>query len=252
MPPDLFDTLTQLAGPLRDGLLHLFLPAGCYVCGAPLDAAARHFCDTCRKTLFSDPQSACPHCAATIGPHGAPDGYCPSCRDEHFAFTRVVRLGPYGGVLRDVILRLKHHSNEGLAELVGETWAQQAKTLFATLEVDAVVPIPLYWWRRWRRGYNQSAALAHGIASVLGLPLEMAWLRRIRNTPMQTRTSFTARRDNVRNAFRVRPSVSLHGRSLLLVDDVLTTGSTANEAARMLRKAGAKRVVVAALARAHS
>ena len=218
----------------------------------PLDASERHFCEACRKNLFTDPHAVCPHCAATIGPHGAPDGYCRFCRDEKFPFERVVRLGPYEGVLREVILRLKNHTNEGLAELVGETWARQAQTVFQALHVDAVVPIPLHWWRRWRRGYNQSAALAHGLAGVLGLPLETAWLRRIRNTPMQTRMSFTARRDNVRDAFRVRQPSAVKGRSILLVDDVLTTGATSSEAARMLRKAGAKRVLVAVLARAHS
>jgi ComF family protein len=228
------------------------LPASCYVCGIPLAASARHFCEPCRKNLFTDPHSVCPHCAATVGPYGAPDGECTFCRDERFPFDRVVRLGPYGGVVRDVILRLKHHSNEGLAELVAETWARQAKATFDALQVDAVVPIPLHWWRRWRRGYNQSAALAQGIASVLGLPLERAWLRRVRNTPMQTKTSRTGRRDNVRDAFRVRRGVPLQGRSILLVDDVLTTGSTSGEATRVLLHAGAKKVAVAVLARAHA
>jgi len=149
-------------------------------------------------------------------------------------------------------LMLKHHSNEGLAELVAETWARQTKGVFDALNVDAVMPVPLHWWRRWRRGYNQSAALAHGLAGVLGLPLETAWLRRVRNTPMQTRMTLAGRRDNVRGAFRVRGGVSVRGRSILLVDDVLTTGATASEVARILHYSGCQRVVVAVLARAHS
>jgi ComF family protein len=252
MSTDSFENLLHLGRDLRDGLLHLFLPASCYVCGIPLAASVRHFCDTCRKNVFTDPHSVCPHCAATIGSFGAPDGYCPQCRAERFAFESVIRLGPYDGALRDVILRLKHHGNEGLAELVAETWGRQAQANFAALQVDAVVPIPLHWWRRCQRGYNQSAALAHGLAAILQLPLQTAWLRRIRNTPMQTRMSLSGRRDNVRNAFRVRRGISVKERSILLVDDVLTTGATSSEAARMLRQAGAKRVIVAVLARAHS
>jgi ComF family protein len=252
MAADLFEHLTSVGRDLRDGLLHLFLPAGCYVCGVPLAASARHFCDACRTRLFTDPHPTCPYCAATVGPYGTHDGRCPTCRDETFAFERVVRLGVYDGPLRDVILMLKHHSNEGLAELVAETWARQARALFDALNVDAVVPVPLHWWRRWWRGYNQSAALAHGIAGVLGLPLQTAWLRRVRNTPMQTRMSLAGRRENVRGAFRVRGGVSVRGRSILLVDDVLTTGATAGEAARVLHHGGCQRVVVAALARAHS
>lgn len=252
MSTDSFENLLRFGRDLRDGLLHLFLPASCYVCGVPLSANIRHFCEVCRKKVFTDPDSVCPHCAATIGPFGAPDGFCPQCRDEKFAFDSVVRLGPYLGVLREVILRLKYHQNEALAELIGETWALQAQAVLTALQVDAVVPIPLHWWRRWRRGYNQSAALAQGLAGVLRLPLQTAWLRRIRNTPMQTKMSLSGRRENVRNAFRVRHGISVKDRSILLVDDVMTTGATANESARTLRQAGAKRVIVAVLARAHS
>jgi ComF family protein len=248
----MLDQFAHVGRELRDGLLHLLLPAGCYVCGVPLAASARHFCDACRTRLLTDPHPACPYCAATVGPHGTPDGQCPTCREESFAFERVVRLGPYEGVRRDVILMLKHHSNEGLAELVAETWARQARALFDALDVDAVVPVPLHWWRRWRRGYNQSAALGHGLATVLGLPLESAWLRRVRNTPMQTQISLAARRDNVRGAFAVRRTARVRDRSVLLIDDVLTTGATAGEAARVLHHAGCRRVVVAVLARAHS
>ena len=252
MSSDLLKTLAHVGRELRDGLVHLLLPAGCYVCGEPLAPSLHQFCEPCRQKLFVDPHSVCPHCAATIGPHGAPDGYCRFCRDEKFPFERVVRLGAYGDVLRDVILLLKHHSNEGLAEVVGETWARQAKASFDTFQIDALVPVPLHWWRRWQRGYNQSAALGHGIANVLGVPLEMTLLHRVRNTPMQTKTSRVGRQDNVRDAFRVRRPSAVKGRSILLVDDVLTTGATSSEVARVLRKAGAVRVVVAVLARAHS
>ena len=113
-----------------------------------------------------------------------------------------------------------------------------------------MVPVPLHWRRRWRRGYNQSEALARPIAARLRLPFRPgSWLRRIRNTPEQKGSGMAAERlENVRGAFRVA-GAELAGRTVLLVDDVLTTGSTASEAARTLRRAGAKRVVVAVLAR---
>jgi predicted amidophosphoribosyltransferase len=108
----------------------------------------------------------------------------------------------------------------------------------------------LHWLRRWRRGYNQSAALARGIATRLGLPCHPSWLRRIRNTPQQTHQTPAGRKANVRGAFRTRPGAPVRGRTILLVDDVMTTGVTASEAARALRAGGASRVVVAVLARA--
>jgi ComF family protein len=143
---------------------------------------------------------------------------------------------------------MKHNANEGLAELLGELWATRDRARFESLGVDVVVPIPLHWWRRWRRGYNQSAALATGLTAVLGLPCRPSWLRRVRATSTQSSLPATIRRENPRGAFRASARVA--GHSVLLVDDVLTTGATAHAAASALRKAGAARVVVAALCRA--
>jgi ComF family protein len=114
---------------------------------------------------------------------------------------------------------------------------------------DVVIPVPLHWWRRFRRGYNQSEALASRLAYRMRLPCRPGWLRRIRHTPQQTAQTPSERRENVRGAFRARSWARLRGKVVLLVDDVLTTGTTCNEAARALRGAGAAQVVVAVLAR---
>jgi ComF family protein len=150
--------------------------------------------------------------------------------------------------LRQAILRMKHATDDTLAELMGELWADHTLARLRAVGADVVIPVPLYWMRRWRRGYNQSAALARALAGRLGLPYRPRWLRRIRHTPPQTLQSPAGRRVNVRGAFRASPFAALQGKVVLLVDDVVTTGSTASEAARALRAAGAQRIVVAALA----
>jgi ComF family protein len=127
-------------------------------------------------------------------------------------------------------------------------WARSAEARFREVKADVVIPIPLHWWRKWQRGYNQSEALAEAIAQRLGLSHESRWLKRIRHTPHQTNLTAVSRRDNLKGAFRVKRRVNLKGKSILLVDDVLTTGTTASEAARALMDAGAVRVVVAVLA----
>ena len=242
------DYCTQTGRQLGRGLLHLIYPACCHFCGCSLTADGP-FCDACRSALFTDVSAACPRCAATVGPFAVIGGRCAQCRDEAFSFDAALRLGPYDGLLREAVLRLKNHAGEGMAELFGELWADYAGSAFRGLGVDALVPVPLHWRRRWRRGYNQSEAVAHGLSKRLRLPCRPAWLRRTRATPMQTSQTLAGRRENVRGAFAA--PLSLQGRNVLLIDDVMTTGATASEAARALCKAGAARVVVAVLARAH-
>jgi ComF family protein len=155
-------------------------------------------------------------------------------------------------VCADLVLRLKHHLAEGLGEWIGQCWAGQAREQFRALEVDAIVPVPLHWWRRWKRGYNQSQALAFGLGQGLGVPCLPAALRRVRYTAYQTHQEPTQRKVNVRDAFAPRDRARLRGKHILLVDDVLTTGATAHEASRALKAGGAARVSVAALTRART
>jgi ComF family protein len=246
----MFHRLRSLGRELTHGLLQLLYPQACGVCGRLLAPARSPFCDRCRTALTADPHRTCPRCAATVGPYVDVTNGCVHCRDTPFHFERVLRVGPYEGLLQQVVLRLKHRSGEGLAELLGELWAEHAEASLRAAGASAVVPVPLHWRRRWARGYNQSEALARGVAVRLGLPCRSAWLRRLRHTPLQPLQSPTARRDNVRGAFRACRGGHLRGQTVLLVDDVLTTGSTCSEAARALRAAGAATVVVAVLARA--
>jgi ComF family protein len=245
----MFQRLSTLGRELGQGLLSLLYPGICAACGRPLPPDQNHFCTSCRMLLTSDPHATCPRCASTVGAFADVADGCVHCRDEKLHLDRAVRLGPYDGLLRELILRMKYAAGESLAEQLGALWAEHAADQWRALGPDLVIPVPLHWRRRWSRGYNQSAALAHALAARLRLPCRERWLRRTRHTPMQTQqTAAAARRDNVRDAFQARPRPGLQGKTVLLVDDVLTTGSTASAAARALRAAGAARVVVAVLA----
>jgi ComF family protein len=237
--------MSALLSPLR-GLLDLIYPPRCLLCAQP-PRQREHFCDACEAGLFHDLYPCCPRCAARVGPFAVSDGSCAACRAEGVPFEATVRLGPYVGPLRDAVLRIKSNHNEGLAELLGERLAVAHADRLRALNLDAIVPVPLHWRRRLVRGYNQSAAVAHGIGSRLGLPCRYRWLRRVRATKSQKTLGLTQRRENVKGAFFANRR--LDGLHVLLVDDVMTTGATAAEAARALRRAGA-RVSVAVLARA--
>lgn len=228
----------SLIGDIGRGMMQLVYPAACAVCDVLLEAG--ELCQSCRDAVTVDPFPTCPNCASTVGPNLGEISDCPRCRNESFAFDAAIRGGPYDGVRRDAVLRMKR--DEALAEILGEIFAERLRTARA----DAVIPVPLHWWRRWRRGFNQSEILAETIAKQLRLPFRPRWLRRVRPTRAQTSLSATARRENLRGAFAARPVVA--GQTVILVDDVLTTGSTASECARALKKAGAKRVIAAAFA----
>jgi ComF family protein len=231
--------------PLAD----LLYPPRCLVCHRPPRLSRDRFCDECRPALFQDASLACPRCAMTVGPFGVQGGRCPACRHQPLGFEAALRLGVYDDQLGEAVRLIKHAVHEGLAEELGEQWAEARRQAFDTLGPDAVVPVPLHWRKRLQRGYNQSAALAFGLARRLGKPYRPRWLKRIRATEEQkAQASLAARRENVKDAFSARPDAA--GQHVLLVDDVMTTGATASEAAGALLKAGSSRVTVAVLARA--
>ncbi|MBV9122162.1 MAG: ComF family protein [Planctomycetes bacterium] len=245
--------LRRLGGLAQDlgwGMLHLLYPGICHACGRSLSRDEQHFCQACRQALVLDPHPTCPRCAGTVGPFANVEEGCPSCRASSFHFEKAFRLGPYEGLLRELILRLKHPPGEELAEVLGALWAEQTGPRLRGWGAEMVIPVPLHWRRRWQRGYNQSEVLARCLACSLGLPCRPRWLSRIRNTPKQTEQTAEGRRANVRGAFQVRPGAGLRGKTILLVDDVLTTGATCSEAAHALRQGGAAGVVVAVLAAA--
>jgi ComF family protein len=229
-------------------LLDLVFPPRCLVCLAP-PADRDFFCGRCQQELFADPHLTCPRCAATVGPYSLQENECSACRQHPPAFDAAVRLGVYDGALEQAVLRIKSAFHEGLAERLGHRLAETQHPRFSAMSLHAIVPVPLHWRKRLRRGYNQSAALAFGLGQRLGVPVRSRWLSRTKPTPEQrSMASAAARRANVQGAFRARDR--LDNLCILLVDDVMTTGATASEAARALKKAGAARVGVAVLARA--
>ena len=158
-------------------------------------------------------------------------------------------MGPYEGLLRDAILRMKKWTGEDLAEVIGALWAKRMVDRLRPLAPDAVIPVPLHWMRRWRRGFNSCDVLAQCLARALGIPCRTRALRRARATPQQTlQPSATARRENVKHAFHAITGVDIESQTLLLVDDVLTTGATASEAAKALRIYKPKAIYVAVMA----
>ena len=192
---------------------------------------------------------ACVRCGAAIGPYLDPNVPCGMCRDERFAFERVIRVGVYDGVLREACLKSKTPGSEALAAGMAELlWDCEAEAL-KSVSADAVVPVPHHWLRRLIRPHNAAETLAQVWGARLQVPCVPHILRKRRWTRPQARLSPHERRSNLRSAFRAAPVEGLAGSTVLLADDVMTTGTTAHETAKVLIAAGAARVIVAVVAR---
>lgn len=165
-------------------------------------------------------------------------------------FDSATALGPYEAELREIVYRMKRESGEPFAEAMAKLLIAYRHDCLSQWACTSVVPIPMFWTRRLVRRTNNPEVLAGHISRQLGVHVEPKILYRCRNTKLQRELLPRERFRNVAGAFAVRPGISLSGQNILLVDDVMTTGATANEAARVLKKAGAAKVLVAVIARA--
>lgn len=165
------------------------------------------------------------------------------------AFDRARAACVHRGAARNLVHRLKYSDRADLARWLGGWMARAGADLFP--DADLLLPVPLYRTRLWSRRFNQAALLAHAIGRRQSLRVETGWLERVRATESQVGLNADQRERNVRGAFRVRKSAlpDLKARKIVLVDDVLTTGSTVDACARSLRRAGAGRVDVLVFAR---
>jgi ComF family protein len=236
-------------GLLRD-LAGLLLPPVCPACRAA-EISAEGLCDDCNTRLLALVSLRyCPRCGSTIGPNiPLYEGGCPGCPTPVGRWDRVVRLGPYAQPLRAVIRQLKYHRRQVIPRRVASMLAQAVATHCPHAKFDLVVPIAAHWRRRLLRGEDHAAVLAEWVARELA-PAAGRELIRVRNTAPQVFLPRRRRIENVRGAFRAVSPSAVAGTHVLLVDDVTTTGATANEATRTLLRAGASRVTLAVVAKA--
>lgn len=227
----------------------LVFPPECASCRLPLsEHSGMMLCSDCRAEFVAS-ASCCPRCAAVAAPVN--DGCaCVQCQNRRLFFESVVRLGTYDNVLRAAVLRSKHDRQTGLAGALAELLMDARKEQIVAGGPEVVVPVPMHWSRRLWRGVDSAHAIASRLAARLRVPLAPHLLIRRRRTALQAQLSPRRRRVNVRRAFRVGADRDLPGARILLVDDVMTTGATVNEAAKTLVHAGAGSVRVAVLARA--
>ncbi len=230
-------------------VLDLVLPPLCLSCGATI-AENGGLCPSCwgAVTFLGDPLCAC--CGLPFDVDYGPDALCGACAAGPAPFRRARAALRYDEGSRALILAFKHADRLEGAPAFARWMARAGAPLLA--DADLIAPVPLHRWRLWRRRYNQAALLALALARQTGVPALPDLLIRPRATASMGRLSPAERERNVRGAFAIHPRRrdALAGRTVLLVDDVMTSGATIAACARVLKAGGARAVDVLTLARA--
>lgn len=226
-----------------DAVTRLLLPPRCLHCGAP-GAAGRDLCADCRDSLPHN-ACACPRCALPI-PQPAPA--CGRCLKRPPPASAALAPFLYADPVDRWLPRFKFARDLAAGRVLAELLLEDPRLPTLVDGIDALVPLPLHRARLGERGYNQALELARPLARALDLRLRQDWLQRVRATAPQTGLDARARRRNLRGAFVA--DAAMRGQRVLLIDDVITTGSSMLEATRACRRAGAIEVRVLAVARA--
>jgi len=227
-------------------VLDFALPPRCPGCGIVTEEPHR-FCLDCWSALRFLGAPCCARCALPFDYDAGAEVECGRCLAEPPAFDRLRAAVAYGEISRKVALKLKYGGRPGVAETMARFMARHLDMSEAAI----LVPVPLHRWRIWRRGYNQAALIAAALAARAGLEARLDLIDRVKATPPLRGMGPRERKEAVRGAFRIDPKrkAAIKGRAVILIDDVYTSGATANACARVLKRAGAARVNILCWAR---
>ncbi len=229
----------------------IFFPSFCELCSSLLESSQeRVICRSCWEQMIPYSSSYCLCCGRFFEGSAEPH-LCQDCLEKRPPFTIHRSYGRYKGKLKDAILLYKYRRFQvlggGFSRLIFRRLGKEENIWW---KADVIIPVPLHPKRKKKRGFNQAQVIAAGLAGFKGIKLEEGVLVKIKNVLPQTFLETEEREKNVSGAFRVIDKVKIRGKTVILVDDVYTTGSTARECSLVLREAGAREVRALTLAQA--
>jgi len=207
-----------------------------------------HWCLDCWQRLTRRPSNACKKCGAYLARPNPFGDRCSLCHGQVLHFDAALATGNYQNLLQELIVQMKNSHDETIAHQLGVLLGYEL--LNAGWDgYDQIIAVPTHWWRKLKRGFLAAEIIAESVSHIAGLKHSTRTLRAIRPTKKQGTLSNQARVANVRGAFEVLPNSNLKDARVLIIDDVMTSGATTSEIARILKKAGASNVSVAVVAR---
>ena len=261
-PPVLWSWPRNLAFVTKrffSGVADLVCPPNCLACFEPLDRwdLSHFYCGECCRRMIVETSEYCPSCGAigrlvpNVGESQQAKPGCQECVRQEHRFSRAIVLGHYTELLRSLILDMKSDRDGILATNMAKLFLKTRGNELRNIAPEVVVPVPMHYARRFFRGTNNPVFFAREIGHALGVPVGTHIVRRIRYTKPQFHLKPRQRYHNMRGAFAlVGRKNAVAGKRVLIVDDIMTTGATCNELARVLREADVALVCVAVFARA--
>lgn len=234
---------------LGQGLLDLLFPPICILCRQPLLPKDKtiQICSSCQGLVRPNRPPFCCHCSRPLD--SLTQELCETCQDGNHDLDRVWAATIYNDTMRHLIHTFKYGSKTSLRNYFTQLLLAFIETYQLDLSCfDLILPIPLHPARMRERGYNQSQLLGDLISQEFRIPIRPDGLARTRHTRFQARLSPKERWTNIRGAFTIKNHFDLKGKNVLFVDDLFTTGATSNEAARLVKQAGATKACLLALA----
>lgn len=241
----------QILRQTGEAAKHFLYPSVCQICDSSR-ALAEHglICDSCREDVRAMVPPFCGRCGLPFAGEFSDTFKCSNCHEMNLKFDFAQSAVVANDLIREVIHRYKYNRELWFEPFLGELLLKAMRDRVKSMTWDALVPVPLYPVKLREREFNQSTRLSQWLGERLGLPVWDGCLKRVRSTPTQTALSRKKRVENVKGAFVACRPEDVASRSLIIVDDVLTTGATTSACAAALRKAGAARIGVWTVARA--
>ncbi|MCD4656758.1 MAG: ComF family protein [Planctomycetes bacterium] len=237
------------------GLVSILYPKHCVICGQYLEHLEHSDFDLCRECWEALPtigSSFCAKCGAYLGPYTKPAKNCSRCKGELANIEKVVALFRYKDSAKDLIHKLKFDRQRHVAYSLANMLASHLTTDELISKIDYIIPVPLHWKREMHRTFNQSEIICSTLAKKLKLKYRTNIIVRKKATREQSKLTRLERKKNLKDAFALSYAKKhkIRNSTIMLIDDVMTTGTTLSECAQVLKKGGAKKVYGAVVCRA--
>ncbi len=222
---------------------NILFPIRCPVCDEviePENLGIRYIHCQCEKKLFPVGKTVCLHCGRPVKEQ---QEFCYDCskKDLSKSFVQGKSLFVYQGVIRKTMYRFKYSNKREYAEFFAKETLRQYRDWVNEKDIETIVPVPMFGAKQKRRGYNQAESFAKLLSKETGIPVEKHLVRRVRDTAPQKELNDVQRKNNLKSAFHYNQNIVQY-KKVLLVDDIYTTGSTADAVTEELRKSGAEEV----------